>query len=314
MKRKLFVTGILFLLFFLIRFPQEALTASREGMKLWLNTLLPTLLPFIILTSFLIHTDGIEKIFAPMKRFWAFFFGLSSSGAYALILGLLCGYPMGAKIASDLYGHGKISRSEAEYLLTFSNNASPAFLTTYLAQICLNGQIPLKQIIGILLLSDLLSMVFFRFFVFHNKTVTASPEQSTTSKKETSAVSSFGTLLDVSIMNGFETITRLGGYILLFSIISAVISHYWKFSLLSRLLILGTLELTTGLHQLAESVLVLPIRYLCSMCMTSFGGICIMAQTKSILHKNLSLAPYMVSKILNAVFTGIIILVFAQIV
>ena len=95
-------------------------------MTLWLNTLLPTLLPFLILTGFLIHTDGIEKIFSPFRIFWNKGMGLSCSGAYAFVLGMLCGYPMGAKIASDLYQYGKISKREAEYLLTFSNNASPA--------------------------------------------------------------------------------------------------------------------------------------------------------------------------------------------
>ena len=62
MKRILSVTGIAFLLFFLILYPKEALSASRGGMDLWLNTLLPTLLPFLILTGFLIHTNTVEKI------------------------------------------------------------------------------------------------------------------------------------------------------------------------------------------------------------------------------------------------------------
>ena len=58
---------------------------------------------------------------------WSHVFGISPSGAYALLLGLLCGYPMGTKITSDLYGCGRINRREAEYLLTFTNHASPVF-------------------------------------------------------------------------------------------------------------------------------------------------------------------------------------------
>ena len=56
MKRILSTAGILLLLLFLLRYPQEALAASRDGMGLWLNTLIPTLLPFLILTGFLIRT------------------------------------------------------------------------------------------------------------------------------------------------------------------------------------------------------------------------------------------------------------------
>ncbi len=307
MKRKLAAAGILLLLLFLLCYPQEALRASREGMTLWLNTLLPTLLPFLILTGFLIHTDGIEKIFSPFRIFWNKGMGLSCSGAYAFALGMLCGYPMGAKIASDLYQYGKISKREAEYLLTFSNNASPAFLTTYLVHICLEERTPIAKILGILIASDILCMLFFRFVVYRNHTCKESHE--IPQKKETSITSSIGTVLDASIMNGFETITRLGGYILLFSLLSACISHYWKAAPLSRYLLLGVLEITTGLHQLAASGLAYPVRQLLSIPMAAFGGICIMAQTRSILDRRLSLMPYIAAKCLNAALTAIAVFV-----
>lgn len=304
MKRNLAVAGILLLLLFLLCYPQEALTASREGMTLWLNTLLPTLLPFLILTGFLIHTDGIEKIFSPFRPFWNKCLGISCSGAYALALGLLCGYPMGAKIASDLYRYGKISKREAEYLLTFSNNASPAFLTTYLVHICLGGNTPITRILFTLILADMICMCFFRFVVYRNHTFEEKAEISL--KKETSITSSLGTIIDVSIMNGFETITRLGGYILLFSLLSACISHYWKAASLPRYLLLGILELTTGLHQLAASGLPYTVIQICSITMAAFGGICIMAQTRSILDKELSFRSYMAAKCLNAALTALI--------
>lgn len=75
--------------------------------------------------------------------------GLSGEGAYAFVLGLLCGYPMGAKLTADLYHAGKISRQESEYLLTFCNNPSPAFLVTYVGQICLEGKVPVGFLVGI---------------------------------------------------------------------------------------------------------------------------------------------------------------------
>lgn len=312
MKRNFFVAGVLLLLLFLLRNPAEALAASREGMKLWLNTLVPTLLPFLILTGFLIHTDGIEKIFAPLRSFWRKIFGLSPAGAYAFILGLLCGYPMGAKIASELYTYNKINKREAEYLLTFSNNASPAFLTTYLAHICLSDNMPVQIILGILLFSNLICMLIFRFLIYRNHTCTIGAEN--ISKKETSTTSSLGTIIDVSIMNGFETISKLGGYILLFSLLSACISHYWIFTPFSRYLILGILEITTGLYQFSAASLSFSVKWICAMGLTAFGGICIMAQTRSVMNKELSFLPYVSAKCLNAAITLITILVLSQIV
>lgn len=311
MKRKLVVTGVLLLLLFLLRYPQEALAASREGMKLWLNTLIPTLLPFLILTGFLLHTDGIEKILSPLSVVWKKLLGLSPQGAYAFLLGMLCGYPMGAKLSSDLYRWGKIDRREAEYLLTFCNNASPAFLTTYLAHVCLGDKADLKQILLILILADLVCMLFFRFVVYHNRTAT---DKVCASKKETPIASSPGAIIDVSIMNGFETITRLGGYILLFSLLAACINHYWPFAPLGKYLLLGTTEITTGLYQLTQSGLPFRLLYLCSMSMTAFGGLCIMAQTKSVLEGKLSILPYAAAKCLNAAVTAALVLIITQLV
>lgn len=310
MKRKLMIAGVLLLLLFLLQYPQEALTASREGMTLWLNTLIPTLLPFLILTGFLVHTDGIDKILAPFSLLWKKLFGLSAYGAYAFLIGLLCGYPMGAKLTTDLFQYGKIDRTEAQYLLTFSNNASPVFLTTYLAHICLQDKIPLKEIIFILILADLLCMLFFRFIIYKNNTVTST----SFSKKETSIVSSPEAIIDISIMNGFETITRLGGYILLFSILAAFISHHWIFGQLGKYVILSITEITTGLSQISASGLALPVQYLLSMTTTAFGGLCIMAQTKSVLDGKLSFLPYAAAKCLNALFTGILVLVFSHVI
>lgn len=313
MKRIFYTAGTLLLLVFLLRFPEEALRASRDGLNLWLNTLLPTLLPFIILTGILIHTGMVEKLLNPLSPVWSHMFGISPSGAYALLLGLLCGYPMGAKITSDLYGCGRISKREAEYLLTFTNHASPVFIYTYLIHICLNDRFHPWLIYGPLLLSSCLTMIFFRFFVYRNRTRT--PDTFFSEKnKEPSAPGVTGTLLDASIMNGFETITRLGGYILLFSILSAFVRHYWNAGEMTEYLFLGTLELTTGLHQLAKSGFSPILRYLCSMPMAAFGGVCILAQTKSLLHKELSVLPYISAKCLNAAITAIFALVFLKVV
>lgn len=297
------------LLLFLFFHPAEAIAASREGLKLWLNTLLPTLLPFIILTGILLHTQEIEFLFYPLHTLWAKLFGLSPWGAYAFLLGLLCGYPMGAKLTCDLYRSGKLCKREAHYLLGFCNNPSPGFLSAYLYSICLGKRTPLGIIFTILLLADGLCMIFFRFIVYKNNTI--SPIMQT--KKETSTTP-FGEIIDVSIMNGFETITRLGGYILLFSILSACISYYWPFSPTKKMILLGICEVTTGLCGLASSNLAYSVRFLISMTITAFGGLCILAQTKSVLKKDLSIFPYLIAKILNAAVTALLTLVVAKII
>ena len=311
MKRKIILFFYICLLLFLLFHPKEALTGVKNGLGLWLNIMIPTLLPFLILTGALLKTGNIRKLLKPSAFFWKTFFGLSPAGAYVLIQGLLCGYPMGAKLAHDLYINQQISRREGEYLLTFSCNASPAFIISYLSGILLKNKISAVQMILTFLAADLFCMLFFRFVVYRGHTVDSVCVNKI--KKETYQQDSTGAILDVSIMDGFETITRLGGYILIFSLILACIRFYWPFHAQSCMLFTAPLELTTGLEQIADAPLPWKSRYLASMILTSFGGFCVMAQTKSVLENSLSLIPYAISKCLNASVI-FLILVFSDIV
>ena len=302
------------LLVFLIMHPGEGLAAAKEGMSLWLNTLIPTLLPFIILTGVLIHTGGIEKLLAPLAPVFRFLLGVDVYGGYVFLLGMLCGYPMGAKLASDLYEAGKISRSEAHYLTTFCNHASPAFVITYLGQHCLKGTVPVSRLFISLLSADLICMLFFRFGIYDSLHICESPDICEEKKETSATTTSAGSILDVSIMNGFETLTRLGGYILLFSVLAGCVRYYWPFPLFYQYLLLGFTEITTGLNLIAGSGL--PDRFCAVLSVTAVasGGLCILAQTRSVLNKELSLLPYLSSKCISAGLTGMIFLVLSQII
>ena len=295
---------------FFVVVSQEALAASKEGMQLWLNVLLPVLLPFLILTGILIHTNMAGKLLQPVEVIWNKVLGVSAAGAYAVIVGALCGYPVGAKITSDLYENHQISESEAKYLLTFTNHASPVFVRTYLCHICLKDQIPARTVFGIFALSDLTIMLLFRFVVYRNKIQFLSADK----KKKTPVSSSSGAFLDVSIMNGFETVTRLGGYILMFSILSACISHFWNMKNLIGYTLSGILELTTGLCRLQNANIHMQWKYLLTLFLTAFGGICITFQTRSLVTRKLSMLPYITAKLLNGITTVLFALFFSKII
>ena len=298
MKQRIITLFCICLLLFLLVHPEEALLSAKDGMSLWLNVMIPTLLPFLILTGILLKTGNIPQLLEPLAPFWKHFFGISPAGAYVLILGFLCGYPMGAKLAHDLYINHQISQREGEYLLTFSCNASPAFIFSYLSQNILEGKIPPHSLLLILLSADFVCMLFFRFLVYHGNTVSSvKPEYR---KKETYQQDSTGVILDVSIMSGFETITRLGGYILIFSLLFTGFYHYWPFCSQNKIQLTSPIELTTGLHQIAQSAFSWKIKYITSMTLTAFGGFCVMFQTKSVLEEKLSILPYIFAKCLNA--------------
>lgn len=311
MKKKLLFAGTCLLLVFLLTNPGVSLNAAKEGMSLWLNTLIPTLLPFLILTGLLLHMQLPVKVPNAVINLCRVLFGLSPWGMYALIFGKLLGFPVGAKLASDLTYAGKISKREGEYLLTFCSNPSPAFLLTYLGQFCLRARYQIWELFMPLLAADLCCMLFFRFIVYRGHTATVfNPAYSRIiTEKKTSQSCSTGALLDVCIMNGFETITRLGGYILLFSVLSPCISQCILIPDTFKKILLCIMELTTGLQRISSSGLSGRTIYLAAMTLASFGGLCVAAQTKSVLDGRLAFFPYASAKCVSAVFTLCILLI-----
>ena len=307
LKNILLVCGVFFLLGFLLMHPAESLVCAKAGMTLWLNTLIPTLLPFIILTGILTRIDNIQKILSPLESYFRVLLGVSSWGGYVFLLGMLCGYPLGAKLASDLYESDKISKKEAVYLSTFCNNPSPAFVITYLGKLCLKDVVPAYFILISLFSANLICMLFFRYAVYKNQILTSAQYTDTRNEKEVMSTVPAGNIVNTSIMNGFETITRLGGYILLFSILSGCIRYYQPVPAFYQNLLLGFTEITTGLSIISSSNLSVTARIFVSVSATASGGLCILAQTRSIFHCDLSLMPYIVSKCISAVLTSFIL-------
>ena len=122
--------ALLFPVFFgaaLLFFPDVSATAAREGVTLCLQTVLPSLFPFFVLSSLLVQSDVPRLLSRALAGVMYPLFGVSGAGASVLILGLLGGYPVGARTVAELYGRGEITREEAEQLLAFCNNSGPGF-------------------------------------------------------------------------------------------------------------------------------------------------------------------------------------------
>lgn len=304
MKKKiysfLFFSFFLLLLLYLLLFPNQAFRAACNGVNLWFHTILPSLLPFCIISNLLITSELIPKILKPFAKIFHFLFGLSVYGSYALLLGLLCGYPMGAKITSDLYQKGKISKAEGNYLLTFTNHASPVFITSYLSIQLFGTTQSLARTFFLLYASAWMTSIFFRiqFRRMHRRQDYAAEDMVILSAKTSPDRIA---VLDQAIFQGFETITKLGGYIILFSIFSDLLQQLCTPFPTLQWLLPSVAELTTGIHQIANSNLPMSTKYIAILTCTSFGGISTIAQTKGMLNSTpLKISTYILGKIVHA--------------
>ena len=165
MRSGILCTLLFFVFVYLLRFPEDAFQASASGVTLWFFHVLPSLLPFMILSDFFIHTGLASVLLQKTKGIFRFLFGLSMYGSYAFLLGLFCGYPMGAKLTADLFAEGKITKSEAQYLLTICNNPGPMFVSSYLLVDTLHLSHTAGHTFLILYLSLFLTSLIFRLLL-----------------------------------------------------------------------------------------------------------------------------------------------------
>ncbi len=286
-----------FVIFLLIGFllvnPSGAAAASASGLMLWFKSLVPTLLPFLILSNLLISMDGISCITRVLYPFFHRIFGCSPEGCYAIATGFLCGYPVGAKITADLVREHRISLEEGSYLLCFCNNASPAFLVSFCLTDCLKRPDLLWISLAILYGTPICIALFLR---------RGRHFQSLSTEKKTSGSQISFKIVDVCMMNGLESILKLGCYIILFSMLARLLmSLPCPFPLVSCAGT-GFLEITNGIAVISSDPSVpLLFKYSLILGFSAFGGLSGAAQTESmILSSGLSLLSYVKVKLVTA--------------
>lgn len=108
--------------------PEPYLTAAESGLNLFLYSVLPTLVPFSFITSFLSYSGGAELLFKALKKPSAILFNGSGAAGYAFSLSLLSGYPVGAKTVTELYNCGCIGREEVSKIAAFTSTTGPLFV------------------------------------------------------------------------------------------------------------------------------------------------------------------------------------------
>ena len=306
MRKKFLFFLLLPLFIYLLFFPGKALSASIRGVDLWFHTVLPALLPFIILSGILVKSGIILPALRKADGIFRYFPGLSGAGTYALVLGIFCGFPMGAKITASLLSEKSISYREAEFLLCVSNHVSPVFLRSYVASILPDPRLA-RAVTGIYYASAAV------LYCLCRSTWKQTPAAANVRKKEAS--SSVGELLDTSIMEGFDAMLRLGGYIILFTVYAELVKTFSAdVPLLSPILSM-ILEISSGTEGLLHTPLALPVQVSILLAGLSFGGISTAAQTAGMIRgTGLSVSRYLKAKLLQAVIACAFTLLFFAVV
>lgn len=301
---KLLSVLFVILLFCILTHPALSLSYANMGLKLWFGKMIPALLPFMILSGIMVRMKVTEKFSMVVYPVVHPLFRVRKNICYAMLIGFLCGFPMGARVVDDLYSREMITRREAEYLLAFCNNISPVYFCSFVLPL-LKRQLLFPYLIGMYGIPLLYGLVLrYTFFSDLGKT-----EQEKISHRRGAELVSceqqhqdpsfIGQLLEAlnsSVQASVQNILTLGGYMILFNLLN-LLPHL----LLQNppVLIAPLLEITGGLSMLEAS---LPLYSLLSL---SLGGLCCIAQTYSCIGQSgLSIGSYVRHKVLLTLLTA----------
>ncbi len=270
--------------------PLPAMEMAGESLSLCYRIIIPSLFPFFVFSRLLIDfgiTQQCSRLLSPRTRS---LFGVPGSGAAAIILGILSGYPIGAATAVRLYQHGSCTKTEAERLLTFCNNAGPMFI---LGSVGI-GMLHNKQLGVLLYVSHLLSALITGFlFRNHGENYAFSKALPPAEKPNINPAFSLANAINDALNN----VLKVCGFVIFFSVVCKLLP--WKPPLLHSLL-----EMTGGLSALIDQSTNIPLLLPVISFLLALSGLSILLQTAGIvLPTGLSMKPVLFGKFTQAIIS-----------
>ncbi|MGN0526089.1 MAG: hypothetical protein ACI4IF_01515 [Acutalibacteraceae bacterium] len=291
--KKILLTAALltFVLFLFIKYPQAIGNGVKEGLTLLGTTLIPSLFPFMVVSSFISNNNTVEMLLQKTDSFSKRVFKTSGKGVLAFLLGILGGYPVGAKTIAENYKQNRITQNEAERLFYWCITPSFSFAVTAVGTFMLNST-ALGVIVYIsCILSSLTIAILCRFL--SNDTYALSTQNHTSQDN--------AQLLVDSVKNGIDGMLGISGWVLLFSGFSGAVSSF-NIPQEAKLFIQSVLEVTKGSEIIVKNSLSLPVL----SAAVGFSGFAVICQITAYGKQcNISVKKLLVSRVLNAVFSSI---------
>lgn len=284
MKQFLIGFSVCFLFLYLLLFPQNELYACTHALVLWSGSVVPALFPVMILSRLLISTDILYFILKPVAFLCGRFLHLSFYGTYALLLGYVCGYPMGVKTIADLEDERLLSQEEGRFLATFINNVSPGFLSGYICTELLQKPETAPACMIIIYGASLTYGTVTAIFQKNADTLPPYAKETIVQPDQKSHLS-FLMLLDRTLEDSILQLLKIGGYMVLFSVLSSITCVFSFLPETAMVLLSATLEISCGAQQITLLACSAFLKGILLTASLSFGGLCSAFQSSSFLQR-----------------------------
>lgn len=321
LKNVLFSLSIGILLLSLMLFPEESVTAAKDGVGLCLNVILPSLFPFFVLSTLCVELGLIQGLGRLLERLMYPLFRVNGACSAAFLLGIVGGYPVGARTAIELYEKGQCSKTEAERLLSFCNNSGPAFILGVVGAGIFSSSTAGLWLYGAHVAASVLVGLLFRFYGRRDNT----PPRL---NRSTISATGFAEAFTGSVKNAFYGTLNICGFVIFFTVLIRLMfltgiirvlavgltwllqgfgmRQEWAEGLLS-----GVIEMTSGVWTLRDVAGSLGNRLCMAAFILGWAGLSVHCQVLSFIGSSgLSTRTYFFGKLLHGCFSaGIIYLI-----
>ena len=278
------------------------MTATLDGLKLFLYNVFPSLFPFFILTRILTNLGVGETISKVIRKPISKLFGTSAIGGYIFALSILSGYPVGAKMVSEYVKNGKITLEETKKIISFTSTSGPLFIIGTVGAQMIGDVMAGYVILASHVMGAFLNGLLYRGDGFHLSELDV----------ETYDDNVFSDALSSSITSIFQ----VGGSIVFLNVlivalqdlkvidvISSLISTFIGNRFQSECIAIGSVEITRGIKLFCalenKKDIIVPVATI-----ISFGGVSVMAQSMTFLRSvGIKSSYYLLTKTSQAILT-----------
>lgn len=271
-----------------------------DSLSLWVLTVVPALFPYFFITALLGEINATGKLALKLSKPLNKLFNVSGICSYAFFMSVISGYPVGAKIVSDLKEKNIVSETEAERCSAFCSSSSPMFMISAVGSVMFNDK---KFGLLLFLCSFLSNIIIGIIFSFYKKDIKP--------LNKTLPLLSGENILYDSVYSAVISILIVGGLITVFFVLTEllinlkilsplifILTKIFKDENIAYSITYGIFENTRGIKQLSSSpnFLSLPI----SALLCGFGGLCVIFQSLSHLKKaKINTTPFIIAKLLQ---------------
>lgn len=293
----------------LIIFPETVTNASKSALDTCLTVLFPSLFPFFVLSDIFIKSGGADILGKMFSFIMRPLFRINGNGVSAFLLGIISGYPIGAKTAVGLYENGYVTKKEAENLICFCNNSGALFIIGALG----SGMIGNSKAGFFLYAVHILSAITLGIILRISLPVTKHPVAHNTKS------AAHSNIFTSAVENGMSSVIRVFAYVIFFAVMLEVAEAAKIFSFfenrltysginknLSVPIIRSVFEMTAGIKKLSVSDVTLSLKLIIFSFMLGWSGLSVIFQTKSVIDKiNIRFSKYILAKLHHGLIASV---------